>query len=390
MTDQTNHDKDPSFEPAKKIEDFLNGLLSFVGNFLLTLFDLAVRKNNISSAVKSGDYKRHTRPVTFISIMSFVGIRIFRFGLLVVLLTYSNISCSRETYIAPSAPSILEELQVPAITEIILYGIPMLIIVTVTAKILSWFLLRSSVEKTARKNLVSVAYYSVGFNYIAFPFLVVLMFIPIIIFGLLERFDFLLIVVPILALLLGSIIFYRLVSNSFSAENLLPGVKGLNQLWLFICTAILMTVATFSAGFIIFNLAQLDLQDYQAQPKLSLGLLGSDNSEGDSFTVDILVSNNTDEVIVIKSTPVNAYGSFKFPGQIITSGLGQNPAYILEPDDVEWLSVLFTETNEEYSRGFISTENIIEFATLNPSGDQENISAYIRADGEVVLISGLE
>jgi hypothetical protein len=130
--------------------------------------------------------------------------------------------------------------------------------------------------------------------------------------------------------------------------------------------------------------------DYQAQPKLSLGLLGSDNSEGDSFTVDILVSNNTDEVIVIKSTPVNAYGSFKFPGQIITSGLGQNPAYILEPNDVEWLSVLFTETNEEYSRGFISTENIIEFATLNPSGDQENISAYIRADGEVVLISGLE
>ena len=176
MTDEIHKSTDASFRQVEKVEEFLIGLLYFGQKLLHTLFDLAFRQTKFSNTFKGDvDKDKYTKPITFITLTSFLAIRIFRFGLLTMFIAISVPSCSRETYMEVAYPSLWDELKVPTFTEIVQYGIPTLVVVLVLSRILKILLLSGS-DKT-QKTLLSITYYSVGFQFLAYLVVFTLLYI---------------------------------------------------------------------------------------------------------------------------------------------------------------------------------------------------------------------
>lgn len=389
MADEKVKDSNSSFEPTEKIEGFLIGLIIFIQHFLFTLRDLAFYQTRFTNAIKKQEAdKLYTKPVTFITIISFLAIRIFRLGIVTVLLALGTVSCSRETMTETPYPSLLEELRVPSFTEIILYGIPTLIVVLLFSQLLKFLLIKGSDE--ANRNLVSITYYAVGFQYIAY--LILFSILSLLLYlGELDPFSDSINYILLIFLLWVTLVFYRLVSKTIHRNDLRVSRPILKQIWLFTCAFLLVAITTTSGAGIAYSLAQFDVQDFESLPVLSMGLVGFDNSNEDVFTVNLLVRNNSTEEISLLSNQVTAYGRLQHNGEIINSSSGPAPVIILKPNVVSWLTVSFEKSGTDYvSGGFFSTRNIIEFTALNPSGEQETLSARIRSDGEIFEISEFE
>ena len=97
MADPSKKDTDSAFEPVDNIEKFLIGLIAFIQHFLQTLRDLAFNQTRFSRSIKGENTDaKYTKPVTFITLISFLAIRIFRFGVLTFLL-FDISSCSAES-----------------------------------------------------------------------------------------------------------------------------------------------------------------------------------------------------------------------------------------------------------------------------------------------------
>ena len=306
MTDQNAGNTGSSYEPAEKIEKGLQGFLIFVQTFLITLRDITINKARLSESIKNPDDAKYTKPITFITIMSFLGIRAFRFGLLLLLVAFSNASCRQETYTDIEVPSLIDQLKVPTVSEVILYGIPILLVVVLAAQILKYPLLRNPSRST--ESIVAIAYYSVGYQFIAFPLLFTLFTFLFLLSGLLANFEWLTYLVPIVSLAWGIIIFYRLVTYSIASNELRVSYVGFRQLWLSFCSLLLIAITTLSASAIIYYLAQSDFQDIQSRPVMSVGLVDFDSSEESTFTIDILFENNSDKEIIILSSQVKVFG----------------------------------------------------------------------------------
>ena len=139
-----------------------------------------------------------------------------------------------------------------------------------------------------------------------------------------------------------------------------------------------------------YSLARLEAEELKAKPVISMGLIGFDNSKSQEFSVDVLVRNNSDEEIVLLPNQVTTYGTQAYHGKIIKSSFGQAHIIILKPNEVGWLTIVFDKPDNERGAGTFGITNLIKFAALSPSGENETISAYIRSDGEIVDISTIE
>ena len=324
--------------------------------------------------------------------MSFLAIRIFRFGLLTLLLGFSTASCETQTEI--KYPSLLDELTVPSLEEIFLYGIPILIVALLFSQILKILLLKGSAE--SKKDLVSITYYGVGFQYIAY---LVMFSVLGLFFYLLDQYvktsipDSVYSVVSILLVLFLLWVvyaFYRLVSKTIDNKDLRISMFGFKQLWLFLWSFIAMATTTISVIGITYYLIQPELEELRAKPVISIGLIGSDNSKGDEFSVDVLVRNNSDEELALLSDQITAHGSQLFPGRITQSDLDHEHVIILKPNEVGWLTIIFDKSVEVENPGTFITRDLIRFVALSPAGDRKTIAAFIRSEGRVVFISELE
>jgi len=390
MEDQTKSDGDPAFEPTDKIESFLIGFISFIGHFLRTLRDLAFSQTKFSHAIISHESDRkYAKPVTFITMMSFLAIRIFRFGLLTLLLAVGTLSCSPETRTKTVFPSLLDELQIPTFNEIILYGIPTLIVVLLVSKLLKFVLLKGSDK--SRRTLVSITYYSVGFQYMAY----LALFLLISLLAYLQPPEYFLYIIYValpLFLLWGVFVFYRLVSKAISINDLRISRPGLKQAWLVFWSFVLMAVTTLSGAEMAYSLAKMEIKEYEPKSILSMGLIGSDQIGTEGFSVDVVVRNNSTEEVSLISKQVVAYGELRYEGEVTRYCSGLAPVIILLPNQVCWLTISFEGPGAEYAHAalFYSMDDLISFDAISPAGENQTISAYIRSGGEKLKLSEIE
>jgi hypothetical protein len=381
MADQTKRDTDSAFEPTEKIESFLIGFLYFLKQIFCTLGDLAFNKTRFCKTLKSHDRdKRYTKPVTFITLMSFLAIRIFRFGVITIILVFSTASC--ETQTEAKYPSLLDELRVPSLTEIILYGIPILIVVLLFSQLLKFVLLKESAD--SKEMLVSITYYSVGFQYVIY--LLIFSTISLVFYYELEVENYVLFIPVALMFLWVVLAFNRLVSKTIDNQDLRFSTFGVKHIWLFLWSVVLMAITTLSGAGMAYSLAHLEAEELKSKPVLSIGLITSDNSKEDEFSVNVLVRNNSDEELVLLSNQITAYG---YHGKIVKSNIGYEDIIILKSNKVGWLTIEFSKPDtEQGSSSFV--RDLVSFTALSPSGEHKPIRAYIRSEGEVVNISALE
>ena len=393
MADETKDGPGSAFEPAEKIESFLKGLLYFLQGLLFTISDLAFNKTRFSNTIKNPDTGReYTKPVTFITLMSFLAIRIFRFGLLTLLLGFSTASCETQTEI--KYPSLLDELSVPSLEEIFLYGIPILIIALLFSQLLKFLLLKGSAE--SRQVLVSATYYGVGFQYIAY--LVIFSLASLLFYWLDQDVETLIpewvygtvSIILLLYVLWVVFVFYGLVSKTIDKKDLRISTFGFKQLWLFLWSFVVMATTTISVVGITYYLIQPDYEELRAKPVISMGLIGSDNSNPDEFSVEVLVRNNSDEELALLTDRVTVNGSYVYPGRITDSNLEYEHVIILKPNEVCWLSIVFDKPVDAERPGPFSSSDLVRFVALNPAGESKSIRAYIRSEGREVFISEIE
>jgi len=385
MTDQTEKGTEPSaFEPADQIESFLAGLIAFVQGFLRTVRDLAFNQTRFGQALQNQNADaKYSKPVTFITLISFLAIRIFRFGVLTLLLAFGASSCGAETLTEKAYPSLLDELKIPSISDIILYGIPTLIVILLVSQVLKFMLLKKAGE--SGKVLMAITYYSVGFQYMAY--LVLFSIISLVMYLQIESSDYLnyLIGGVVLVFLLWVIlVFYRLVSKTIDESHLRVAWRGGKQIWLFLWSSVLMTVTTLSGWEMAYSLAKLEVADRQAKPVLATSLIELDITSGGSFSFDLLVQNNSKDEVSLETAEVFVYGKLMHPGQIIDSCQGQAPVIILQSIEACWLTISFDVPGTPYSSSYFSWDGLISFNAISPSGGTRTISAYIRS-GEVVF-----
>jgi hypothetical protein len=382
MADQTKRETDSAFEPTERIESFLIGFLYFLKQIFCTLGDLAFNQSRFSKILNSGDKsKRYTKPVTFITLMSFLTIRIFRLGVLVILLVFNLASC--ETQTRAKYPSLQDELQVPSLTEIILYGIPILILVLLFSQVLKFVLLKGSAK--SGDLLAAVSYYAVGFQY--FMYLLIVALFSLFIYFEPEIEDSIVFITVSLLLLWIILVAYRLVAKTIEKKDLRVSTIGLKQIWLLLWSLLLMVLTTLSGAGITFFLAQLEAEELKSKPVLSIGLIDSDNSKEDEFSVNVLVRNNSDEELVLLSNQITTHG---YHGEIVKSNIGYEDIIILRSNEVGWLKIVFSKSDTEQGSGSFDPWDLIKFTALSPSGEHKTISAYIRSEGEIVDISALE
>ncbi len=383
MSNKTSNDVKSSFssfEPTEKIEEFLVGFLFFGRKVLSTLFDLAFRQAKFSEALKNSDLGHsYTKPITFITLTSFIALRVFRFGLLTIIMAFLVPSCSTETYIEVSYPSFWDELQIPAFSEIVLYGVPTLVSVLLLAQLLRVFLLKGSDK--AQKTILHIAYYSVGFQYVAYLVMILLLYL---IFQYEKTENLTYLIVPLFSLW-GSWIFFRLVSKSVDHRELRVTRSGFRQVWLMFFSLVLMVSTTALGVYMAYSLAQFEIKDYKRQPRLSLGLVRYESLAPDELVVELMVNNNSNEDIILLPDKVVFGDAREIPcqGKIIDSSAGRVPIIILASHEASWI-VLSLEIPSAEGDCFILEENYVTLNSLTPSGTRETITATVNREKEVL------
>lgn len=393
MAEPTEKGTDSAFEPADRIESLLAGFVVFIQHFLYTLRDLAFKQSQFSAVIRSQPAETpYAKPITFITLISFLAIRIFRFGMLTILLSLGVTGCEAETWTEANYPSLLDELRIPTFTEFLWYGIPTLILALLLAQILKFVLLKS--RSGSGKLLVTTIYYLVGFEYVAYLVLFAIAsllvyletklgrtFPPAVLNSLLLIFTFWILFV-----------FIRLVSKTIDENQLRVRKRGWRQIWLLLWMFLLMAVTTLAGGGMAFSLAQEELEERRAKPVLSMNLIGFDPPQVDRISVNLLVRNNSKEEVALISNGVKVYGEFLHLGEITKSCLGQAPVLILGSNEVCWLTISFESTGTPYTLPSNSPklENIVQFKSFDPAGAADTVSAYIRLGPEIYEISQIE
>jgi hypothetical protein len=387
-----NKETASTFEPTDQIESFLIGLIAFIQALLRTLRDLAFNQTRFSQALQAqpADAK-YTKPVTFITLVSFLSIRIFRFGLLTLLLAISTSRCHAETLTETQYPSVLDELKIPSIEEIILYGIPTLLIVLLVSQLLKFVLLKKPDE--SGKLLVSVTYYSVGFQYLAYLILFAILSAEF--YAEVQDYyrprpsvDNLLKILALLCVLWILFIFNRLVLKTIDPSQFRVAKRGWKQLWLFLWTVLLLAVTTASGALMSYSLAKQEVEERLEKPFLAVSLIGYDNSASDRIVLNLLVLNNSKDQVPLNAAQVYVYGNLQHPGEIINSCQGAAPVVLLQSGETCWLTISFERTSRAYSPS--DSKNLIKFYEITPSGEMTTISEYIEYQQTNLDIAGIE
>jgi hypothetical protein len=390
MDEPAKNEAPPAFEPTDRIEQFLIGLIAFVKHFLCTLRDIAFNKARFSRVLKGQDKDtKYARPITFITLVSFVALRIFRFGVLTLLLAFGTPSCQAETTTETIYPSFWDELRIPSVTEIILYGIPTLIVVILISQFLKFVLLKKHTDSGGA--LLSLTYYAVGFQYIAYLFL----FSAISLLVYLEppeEFFYAIPVVALLFLLWVVLVYYRLVGKVIEEAQFRVRRRGWRQIWLFLWSVVLIAATSLSGWGMSYSLARLEVDERSAKPILKLGMIGFDQSAAAEISMDLLVRNNSEQEIALRTEEVYAYGNLRHQGRIVANCQGETPVILLEAKEVCWARMVFSKEGAEIERGFISVSlaDLIEFNAILPNGESKIVRAYILAGETQFIIRELE
>lgn len=387
MTGQPEKDNRSAFEPTDKIENFLIGFISFLQGFLRALRDLAFAQSRFSRAMLDPQSASpYTKPVTFITLISFFAIRIFRFGVLTVLLALGSASCHAETWTETAYPSLMDELKIPTFTEIILYGIPTLIVVLLLSRFLRFVLLKPPAE--SGQLLASLTYYAVGFNYMAF--LLLFLFISLMIYlQPPDWFAYLILILPPLFLLWVVLAFQRLISRTVDQTHLRVTKRGFKQVWLFLWSLVLILVSTLTAWGMAYSLAQFEVEEREAKPLLTLGLIAQ-RSFDENVELDLLAKNNSNEEVSLIVGEINVYGKLMHDGRVLDTCSGLAPVVTLIPGETCWLTISFEKEGWQYGFVFVSIENTVQFQAADPSGTGGHISAYVQRGEEPLPISEFE
>lgn len=388
MKDQPKNETVPAFEPTDRIEQFLIGLIAFVKHLLCTLRDIAFNKARFSQVLKGQDTEtKYAQPITFITLVSFVALRIFRFGVLTLLLAFGTASCHAETLTENAYPSFWDELKIPSITEIILYGIPTLIVVILISQFLKFVLLKK--HTGSGEVLLSITYYAVGFQYIAYLLLFSLVSL-LVYLDPPEGFFYAIPVGALLFLIWVILVYYRLVVKVIDEDQFRVRKRGLKQAWLFLWSVILIAVTSLSGWGMSYSLARLEINERSARPLLKLIMIGFDTSTSTGIFVDLLVRNNSGGEIALRTDEVYAYGDLLHQGEISGNCQGEAPVILLHADEVCWARMVFSKEGEPYASMFVSLRDLIGFNAIFPDGETRTVYAYIRTGETLFKINEME
>lgn len=395
MADPTQAEQDAEFAPADKIENFLAGFVAFISNFLRTLLDIAFRQTKFSRVITGREKgTQYTKPVTFISLITFLTIRIFRFGILTILLALSVPSCSVETWSKPNYPSILDELRIPSFTEFMLYGIPTLIVVLLIAQFLKFVLLKR--QSASGKILVSTGYYLVGFQFVMYLFLFGVISLLVYFGSKLDwspTYEKVFSVVLLIFVLCMLYVCFRVLLKTIDSDQLRVSIPVFRQLWLFLWTFILLAVVTFAAGGITYSLAKMEVDQRKPQRLLGIYFIDVDTTDANRISMNVWLRNNSLDDVVLVMTDIRAYyGKLVHHGQLTDSCMGHAAAILLASKQSCVLTLSFERLGEPYSPQTYGppAEDVLEFRTIDGAGMEGTIYSYIYQNNQIFRLSGYQ
>jgi hypothetical protein len=405
-------DAEPQFEIFAKIEDGVRGLLGFFSGTVLILARMLARPNRFDEhADERGYLSPRVHPYTLLTLSAFLSTTTLRVLMTLFIVAVSGLfrGCDAETQVPVDTAAITRDaLALPKIDDLMLIGIPTVIVVTLLLRATQMLLQRSGAQ-AARCE----AFFNVGLYIVAFQSLWLLVALGIAVSigialpkdGRLDPetvAEVVVIVITLLFMIAWPAMMFRKGLRDVLASRPVdrrrrPGAWGLAA------GALVLTLLTsWPEVLVAYPMASHQAKALTAdRPVLKVALADVADKTDAALRLMLLLSNNSDETLFVFPD----HAQIDLPGDDGKAPV--QPAYVedsrdrlimLAPRESRWLALrvsLASEPDyvgcswrplsEDPARGLPDDVfGRLCLATLTASGEHKPVAAYVRADRDTL------